>query len=427
MTNLKKKINLLETILYYLIIFFPIFFLLRSFTLNLLLIIISVIFLFLSFKVKYNFLHKRYNIFLLLFFFYIILLNFFLNQNIENLVKSFFLIKFFFLFNAIIFVYSRIDKSFLKLNLNYLFILILIISFDFFTQYITGQNFIGLKPSHCDVNLVNCRRYSGFFGSELVLGGYFSTVIFSFFLLLKIFKNGYTNLFPIFILIIVFLSGERSAFLLSFSFFLIFYSLTVKFNIRNVITIFFFIFISIITINFFVKDATKDRYYSDIKYFLNFGQPNLIDTLKNTPWGLHYAASVSIISDEPLFGNGLKAFRVKCKKYEKDDSNKLKLKGYRVCSTHPHNFHLEILVDTGLFGYSLFLIFIFYLIKDLKKKDINKKLILNLVILFIITFVFLPRPTGSIFSTFFGTIYWYFLGSLFGYYQLIRFKGKNFE
>ena len=279
---------------------------------------------------------------MIIFFSYIILSNFVLNQGNENLIKSFFLLKFFFLFNSIIFVYSRIDKKFLIKNLNYLSFLILIISIDFFIQYIIGHNLIGLKPHHCDSNLVNCRRYSGFFGSELVLGGYFSTVIFSFFLLLKIFKNGYTNLFPIFILIIVFLSGERSAFLLSFSFFLIFYSLTVKFNIRNVITIFFFIFISIITINFFVKDATKDRYYSDIKYFLNFGQPNLIDTLKNTPWGLHYAASVSIISDEPLFGNGLKAFRVQCKKYEVEETE---IKDYRVCSTHPHNFHLEILID----------------------------------------------------------------------------------
>ena len=427
MTNLKKKINPLEIILYYLIIFFPIFFLLRSFALNFILIIISLIFLFLSFKIKYNYLYKKYNIFLLLFFFYVILLNFNLNQNNESLVKSFFLLKFFFLFNAIIFVYSRIDKKFLKINLNYLFILILIISLDFFTQYITGQNFIGFKPSHCDINFENCQRYSGLFGSELVLGGYFSTVIFSFFLLLKIFKNGYISLFPIFILVVVFLSGERSAFLLSLTFFLIFYSLTIKFNIRNIISVFFFIFISITTINFFAKDVTKARYYSDIKSLLNFDQPNLLETFKSTPWGLHYEASISIILDKPLFGNGLKSFRVKCKKYEKENINKIKLRGYRVCSTHPHNFHLEILVDTGLFGYSLFLIFIFYLIKDLKKKDTNKKLILNLIILFIITFIFLPRPTGSIFSTFFGTIYWYFLGSLFGYYQLMRSKIKNFE
>ena len=195
---------------------------------------------------------------MLLFFFYIILLNFFLNQNIENLIKSFFLIKFFFLFNAIIFVYSRIDKSFLKLNLNYLFFLILIISIDFFIQYIIGHNLIGLKPHHCDSNFENCQRYSGFFGSELVLGGYFSTIIFSSFLLLKIIKeNNYINLFPILILIIVFLSGERSAFLLIFTFFITFYFVIIKFNVRNIVKVFLIVSILLTSINFFVKDITS--------------------------------------------------------------------------------------------------------------------------------------------------------------------------
>tara|TARA_A100000164_G_C21928995_1_gene784584 strand:+ start:323 stop:1495 length:1173 start_codon:yes stop_codon:yes gene_type:complete len=389
------------------------------------LIIISLIFLFLSFKVKYNFLQKKYNIFLLIFFSYIILLNLILNQNNEDLIKSFFLLKFFFLFNSIIFVYSRIDKKFLIKNLNYLLISILIISIDFFTQYIIGHNLLGFKPHHCDLNFENCQRYSGLFGSELVLGGYFSTIIFSLFLLLKILKkNSYINLLPIFILIIVFLSGERSAFLLSFIFLITFYLLIIKFNMRNIISIFFIISILITSINFLAKDTTKARYYSDIKSLLNFDQPSLIETLKLTPWGLHYDASISIILDKPLFGNGLKSFRVKCKKYEVEEKE---IKGYRVCSTHPHNFHLEILIDTGLLGYLLFLMFVFYIIKDLKKENINKNLMINFIIFFIIIFIFLPRPTGSVFSTFFGAIFWYFLGSLFGYSKLIKSEIKNFK
>ena len=430
MNNLKKKINPLEIILYYLIIFFPIFFLLRSFALNFIIILISLIFLYLSFKEKYNFLNKEYNIFLLIFFSYIILINLVFYQSNENLIKSFFLLKFFFLFNSIIFVYSRIDKKLLRKNLNYLFALILIISLDLFTQYLTGYNFIGLKPSHCDVNLENCQRFSGFFGSELVLGSYFSTIIFSSFILLKIFKNNYINLLPILILIIVYLSGERSAFLLSTVFFIIFYSLSIKYNIKNIIFVFFISFILIISVNLFTKDSTKSRYYNDIKTLLNFDQPNLLETLKVTPWGLHYDASISIILEKPLLGNGLKSFRIKCKKYEigkveYHNSTIDKFKGYRVCSTHPHNFHLEILVDSGLIGYSLFMIFLFYLIKDIKKKNTNKNLILKLIILYILTFIFLPRPTGSIFSTFFGTTHWYFLGTLFAYSKLIKFDTKK--
>ena len=84
-------------------------------------------------------------------------------------------------------------------------------------------------------------------------------------------------------------------------------------------------------------------------------------------------------------------------------------------------------MDTGLLGYLLFLIFIFYLIKDLKKENINKSLLFNLIILFILIFIFLPRPTGSVFSTFFGSIHWYFLGSLFGYSKLIKSEVKSYN
>ena len=298
MINLKKKINPLETILYYLVIFFPIFFLLRSFALNFIIIIISIIFLILSIKIKYNFLNKKYNIFLILFFSYIILSNFVLNQGNENLIKVFY--SNFSLFNSIIFVYSRIDKKFLIKN----FKLFIFFNFNYFNrlfiQYIIGHNLIGLKPHHCDSNFENCQRYSGFFGSELVLGGYFSTIIFSSFLLLKIIKeNNYINLFPILILIIVFLSGERSAFLLIFTFFIKFFFVIIKFNVRNIVKVFLIVSILLTSINFFVKDTTKARYYSDIKLLLNFDQPNLLETLKLTPWGLHYNASIYIISEKP--------------------------------------------------------------------------------------------------------------------------------
>ena len=414
----KKKINPLETTLYYLIIFFPVFFFFRSFILNLILITISVLFLTLSIQFKYNFLAKKYNIFLLIFFFYVIFLNLFFDPNNISVIKSIFLLKFFFLFNSIIFVYSRVSKKFLEKNLIYLFIFIVIISLDLLKQYFTGFNFIGLKPYFCNSSILDCQRYSGFFGPELVLGGYFSTIIMSSFILFKILKkNNLLNFFPLFILVMVFLSGERSAFLLTLVFSIIYYSFIINFNLKKILGIFFSICISILLINFSIKDSTKSRYYGDIINLIDSDQPNFLEALKLTPWGLHYNASISMIAEEPIFGNGFKSFRKNCKKY--DTENIKESTEYRVCSTHPHNFHLEILVDAGLIGYSAFMIFLFYLFKDLKKNNVSNKLILNIIIIIMLTFIFLPRPTGSIFSTFFGTIYWFFIGSLFGYRKLI--------
>ena len=171
---------------------------------------------------------------MLIFFLYIIFQNLILVKNIEVLIKTIFLFKFFFIFNATIFVYSRADKEFIKKNLIYLFLFILIILLDFLKQYFTGTNFIGLKGSFCNYTTNECQRFSGFFGSELIFGGYFSTIIFSSFILFKIFfKNNAINIFPILILIIVFLSGERSALLLSLAFTIVFYLNITKFDLKN--------------------------------------------------------------------------------------------------------------------------------------------------------------------------------------------------
>ncbi len=423
---MEKKINIFEVVLYYLIIFLPVFFFLRSFFLNLILISISILFIIVSVKCKYKFLSKKYNIFLLIFFFYIIFLNLVLGQDYIHFIKSIFLLKFFFLFNSIIFVYSRVSRKFLEKNLIFLFIFIAIISLDFFKQYLTQSNFIGLKPYFCSVNVwfrLECQRYSGFFGSELVFGGYFSTIIFSSFLLIRILKkNSLINFFPFFILIIVFLSGERSALLLTIVLSIVYFIIIIEFNLKNTLGVLLSICISVLLINFSVKDSTKSRYYSDIIELIDFDQPNLIEALKLTPWGLHYNASLSIISESPLVGNGLKSFRIKCKKYETEEIKKST--EYKVCSTHPHNFHLEILLDTGLIGYFAFMIFLFYLFKDLRNHSVSKNLIINLIIFLILTFIFLPRPTGSIFSTFYGTIFWFFIGSLYSYKNFI-YKSKK--
>lgn len=427
MTVLKKKTNIFEVVLYYLIIFLPVFFFLRSFFLNFVLIIISILFLIVSAKSKYKFLSKKYNIFLLIFFFYIIFLNLVLSQDYINFIKSIFLLKFFFLFNSIIFVYSRVSRKFLERNLIFLFIFIGIISLDFLKQYITHLNFIGLKPYFCSTNelfQIECQRYSGFFGSELVFGGYFSTIIFSSFLLIRILKkSNLINFFPFFILIIVFLTGERSALLLTIVLSIVYFATTIEFNLKNTLGILLSICISVLLINFSVKDSTKSRYYSDVIELIDFDQPNLIEALKLTPWGLHYNASLSMISESPLVGNGLKSFRIKCKKYETEKIKKST--NYRVCSTHPHNFHLEILLDAGLIGYFTFIIFLFYLFKNLYKSSSSKNLSIDLITLLMLTFIFLPRPTGSIFSTFYGAIFWYFIGSLYSYKNLIYKFKKN--
>jgi O-antigen ligase len=118
----------------------------------------------------------------------------------------------------------------------------------------------------------------------------------------------------------------------------------------------------------------------------------------HSPWGRHYYVSYLIFLDKPLFGHGLKSFREECKKYQQivDKS----------CTTHPHNFHLEILNDGGIILYIIFIIAItnYMRVKNKLKKLNNEYLMYALML---VIFIFLPRPTGSLFSTTFGTMFWF--------------------
>ena len=69
-----------------------------------------------------------------------------------------------------------------------------------------------------------------------------------------------------------------------------------------------------------------------------------------------YLTAYDILSDNLFFGGGLKSFRLNCK-------TKLHLPN-RVCSSHPHNYYLELLNDTGLIGTIILLLGLFYIIKN---------------------------------------------------------------
>ena len=85
-----------------------------------------------------------------------------------------------------------------------------------------------------------------------------------------------------------------------------------------------------------------------------------IETLLDNPWGAHYRTSIEIFKNKPILGNGLKSFRYQCHKYQ----DIVKHKRFSNCSTHPHNFYLEILIDTGIFGLTFFVFVIFLVFFD---------------------------------------------------------------
>ena len=114
-------------------------------------------------------------------------------------------------------------------------------------------------------------------------------------------------------------------------------------------------------------------------------------------------------------------FRQKCKNYSYLFSAE-DLKGTTVingCSTHPHHYILEILSEQGLIGLLIFLIFIIFLVKDIIKSNLNKSYVLFLFSI-VLGFMLPIKPSGSIISTWFSSIFWLMLS--FGYIKNKIFK-----
>ena len=275
-----------------------------------------------------------------------------------------------------------------------------ILIIDGYTQYFTGSNLFGYK--------IQGIRVSSFFGNELILGSYLSRLSPLLFALFVVRKNknfievsGFSTLF---ILIggLVFLSGERASFILL--------------NISNVFIFLFihkykwqrlciFVFSMFLVIFFTLNDyKLYDRYIaSPIKGMnLDSSEKKIFspahDSLIRTAW--------SMFLDKPIIGHGPKLFRIKC-------SDPKYAKGENFCDTHPHNFYVQLLAETGVVGFSflagLFFHLIYLITKHIYDYIRNKKYFLSdyqICLLSGLLITIWPLTTnGNIFTNYLMIIY----------------------
>ena len=214
----------------------------------------------------------------------------------------------------------------------------LVISFsvlivDGYIQFFTGTNIVGLTKAG--------DRISSFFGNELIMGSYLSRLfplLFALFIVKEKKKLELYVMIFFFVLLsgLVLISGERASFflyVLSFIFIIIFVKGYTKLK-----TIFLVgsLIITIIIISSF--DQVKNRILSNpkstiTKFIFTPAHDSLIRTAYN------------MFLDKPLFGHGPKMFRVICK----DEKYAV---GITPCMTHPHNFYVQLLAETGIIGFS---------------------------------------------------------------------------
>ena len=127
-----------------------------------------------------------------------------------------------------------------------------------------------------------------------------------------------------------------------------------------------------------------------------------------------YITALDLWMDNPLLGNGIKSFRVKC-------LDKIHLPS-RACESHPHNYNLEILNDSGIIGAIIFLLLILIILKNklynLKTYKKEEKLFLVCMFIIIISEFFPLKSTGSFFSIQNSSYIFFILGMLSGFKKI---------
>ena len=142
--------------------------------------------------------------------------------------------------------------------------------------------------------------------------------------------------------------------------------------------------------------------------------------LRHTGHNLIFQTAVTMWREQPLFGFGQKSFRIKCHEINSPETLDIRTMTLpRGCSTHPHNYYLEILSEGGIIGAVLLIAFFVILLKNSIAYQIKnnytinpEKYLLIPVILIFFLEVWPLKSTGSFFTTWNASFFWLTAGIL---------------
>ena len=403
----------------YLISSIPIFLIFSIFISDLIVSLTSIIFLFYCIKKKKFSLFKAFEFKIFTAFYLICIIgSLFSDFTIYSLTKFLPYIRFGLLIILIKYLVNN-DEKFLYYFSNSLLISFLIIFIGLFFQILSIGPF---------VNSYFNSRYSSFFFEEMVMGSYLIKILpISLALLYLSGKKVLIYMSIFFVSLMILISGERSA-IVSLSIFLGFLFLFT--NIFNLKKKFFGIILLLLMVSttLFLNDHLRFRIIDKTLYQLRIVEPErdyVEFKYSDKPekysaiareefflplkYYLLFSSGLKIFKDHIFFGSGVKTFRNLCKvdKYylkknylafkDKPDNYYEGFTGVDGCSTHPHNYYIQLLAETGLIT-TLIIFFVFCLsvYNYFKTNLFEKKIILLGILINLFPFI----TTGSFFNNF---------------------------
>jgi hypothetical protein len=383
-------INLFKNNIFFYLFFFTLF----LFVLGISAVEISVLLLTLSFLFKnrcLSYYKDKKSIFLFLFATYIAVNAFF--QITDDLkISSFFFFRYI-LFALAIYYFLDYFESNQNINkqlaLIFFGLLLFLIFFDSYFQFFIGKNLFGFE-------IIN-ERISSIFGSELILGSFLLKILplFVYFLIytnIEINKNFFklAIFFGIYFTVIYLAAGRTSFFLM-----ILFILLMITFvkELRKVLNISIFLLVLFVFITqvfeigksnpsnrIFLKtfnEMTSHIFYNKKKeQSLTNSKVKKNEVIKNlkvfsSDHQGHYILAYELFKKNIFFGIGPKGFRYYCRSVNYNPP-----KG--ICSTHPHNFLVQIISETGLLGLLFYFFGFMFIVINIfksysKNVDVYKK------------------------------------------------------
>jgi hypothetical protein len=439
MTNIRNNNNLLnlkfikyQTILVCLL---PLLLITGPAIPDILITILSIsylVYLIVNNKIFNLFVDKKIFKYLIIFYFFIIFSSLFSSDILSSLKFSLPYLRFILFSFLISFLIKNNSNKFYSFFFISCSLAISLLFVDTIFQFFNGKNIFGFQT------IDSQNRISSFF-RKMILGSYVLKILpmflVSIFYLIKIKKYDY-KFFIFFYLIsavIIFLSGDRAAlFLLGI------FSLGILISLKNYRKKIFILFFSLFLLFLLLTVAHKRYYERYITRTLNeigFGIDKDYNKKKvvfsdlefynkkifffSSTHHNYFITAINIFKDNIYIGAGPKSYGwLSClKQYQLDRFS---------CVTHPHNFYIQLLAETGIIGFGLVLFAFFYFIKYLyvivlsnkKKYEFSKDgLIISLIGM--ITHLWPLTTNGSFFTNYNCILIFFCLGFFLGEKKII--------
>ena len=405
MSNFKEKI--LIKFPAFLISLLPLFLISGPFLSDLCVVLVCIFFLTNIFLNKeYNFFNNKFFIIFSIFFAYLVINSLIKFYDYNNIRSSVGYIRLGIFSLGVAYFIEKENKLFKWIFYAFLICFVILI-IDGYIQYFFKINIIGTP-----VDLPS-GRIRFLFNDEYILGSFISR-LFPIFLGLSfiIFKNKKKFIIPVSILfvfveVLIFLSGERTAFFyntLAALFIIIMINNFKKIRLITLLTS----FVLIVLISTYDDTAKKRVWDQTINQIgINSSKLNIFSKIHQS----HYLSAYRMFLDNKLMGVGIRNYRNFC-------HNPKYITHYYSCTTHPHNTYVQLLSETGIIGFSfgliLFFYFVFKMFSHLKGALFKKQYLFNdfqICILASILITIWPlAPSGNFFNNWLSIIYYYPIG-----------------